>query len=223
MFATLLYAKKSFKLAETMESDNKNNSTDNNKLSADKTKNKLPKIFWIYTIFIFFSAAGFVNYQIISYHIEKGGLFTDIYLPALYSLAMAVDAVAALITGRIYDKKGLKTLISIPIFTILIPLFAFFSNMYFLVTSVILWGALMGIHETIMRAAIADMTPPESRGTAYGIFNTVYGVAFFIGGLFVGYLYDISVYLIITYVAIISLLIFIIYYKYLSTDKAENI
>jgi len=47
-----------------------------------------------------------------------------------------------------------------------------------LIFSIVIWGILMGIHETIMRAAIADMTSPEKRGTAYGIFNTVYGVAF---------------------------------------------
>ena len=41
----------------------------------------------------------------------------------------------------------------------------------------------MGIHETIMRAAIFDLIPLERRGTAYGIFNTVYGLSMFIGNL----------------------------------------
>jgi MFS family permease len=73
----------------------------------------------------------------------------------------------------------------------------------------------MGIHETIMRAAIADMTPPEKRGTAYGIFNTIYGIAFFAGGAFIGYLYNISIYMIIAYVVIASIITFLLYYKYL--------
>ena len=218
MLATLLYAKKSFKLAEKMESgkdEGINDSTDINTFD-NKNKNKLPKIFWIYTIFIFFSAAGFVNYQIISYHVERQHLLSYIYIPALYSMSMLLDAVSALITGRIYDKKGLKTLITIPVFTILIPFFAFFSNIYMLIFSIAIWGILMGIHETIMRAAIADMTPPEKRGTAYGIFNTVYGVAFFVGGIFIGYLYNISIYMIIAYVVVTCIITFLLYYKYLS-------
>lgn len=43
-----------------------------------------------------------------------------------------------------------------------------------------------------MRAAIADMTPIDSRGTAYGIFNTAYGLAWFAGTSLMGVLYGIS-------------------------------
>jgi len=143
-------------------------------------------------------------------------LLANIYIPALYSLSMLLDAISALIVGRVYDKKGLKTLITIPVLTILIPFFAFFPNIYMLIFSIVIWGILMGIHETIMRAAIADMTPPEKRGTAYGIFNTVYGVAFFAGGIFIGYLYNISIYMIIAYVVVTCIITFFLYYEYLS-------
>lgn len=51
----------------------------------------------------------------------------------------------------------------------------------------------MGILETIMRAAIADMIPPRRRGSAYGIFNTAYGVFWFLGSAVMGVLYDISI------------------------------
>jgi predicted MFS family arabinose efflux permease len=41
-----------------------------------------------------------------------------------------------------------------------------------------------------MRAAVAGMTPIERRGTAYGIFNAVYGIAWFAGSVLLGVLYD---------------------------------
>ena len=50
----------------------------------------------------------------------------------------------------------------------------------------------MGIHETIMRAAVADLVPVEKRGSAYGIFNTLYGVSWLIGGTVMGTLYNLS-------------------------------
>jgi MFS family permease len=56
----------------------------------------------------------------------------------------------------------------------------------------------MGIHETIMKSAIADLTPLKKRGTGYGIFNTGYGLAMFIGSSLMGLLYDISIPLLIT-------------------------
>jgi MFS-type transporter involved in bile tolerance (Atg22 family) len=51
----------------------------------------------------------------------------------------------------------------------------------------------MGAQESIMRAAIARIAPAERRGTAYGIFNALYGAAWFAGSVLLGALYDRSV------------------------------
>ena len=48
----------------------------------------------------------------------------------------------------------------------------------------------MGIQETVMRAAIAGMISPERRGVAYDIFNTAYGISWFLGTACMGVLYD---------------------------------
>ena len=71
----------------------------------------------------------------------------------------------------------------------------------------------MGIHETIMRAAIADLIPLERRGTAYGIFNTVYGLSMFIGGTSIGFLYEISLSYVVTFVVIIEIISLIFLYS----------
>jgi Major Facilitator Superfamily len=54
-------------------------------------------------------------------------------------------------------------------------------------------GVGMGAQESIMRAAIARIAPAERRGTAYGIFNALYGAAWFAGSVLLGALYDRSV------------------------------
>ena len=51
----------------------------------------------------------------------------------------------------------------------------------------------MGAQESIVRAAVAQLAPAERRGTAYGIFNAAYGVAWFAGSALLGVLYDRSV------------------------------
>jgi MFS family permease len=168
---------------------------------------------WFYILFIFLSVAGFANFQLISYHFKIRGIVPDVQIPVFYAIAMGVDAFVALIIGRIYDKVGLKSLITIPIFTLAIPFFAFSNSYGFAVISAVLWGAVMGIHETIMRAAIADLTPLERRGFAYGLFNTIYGVSWFIGSVLIGFLYEISINLIFFFVVlmqIISVFVFFI-------------
>ena len=55
----------------------------------------------------------------------------------------------------------------------------------------------MGAHETVMKSAIADLTPMKKRGTGYGIFNTAYGLAIFIGSALTGLLYEHSIFAVI--------------------------
>ena len=129
---------------------------------------------------------------------------------------MGVDALVALIIGKTYDKIGLVSLITIPVLTLPIPFLAFSHSYSLAVTSIALWGAVMGVHETIMRAAIADLTPIEQRGFAYGIFNTVYGTSWFFGSALMGLLYDVSIgYLILFVVAmeVVSLPVFFLVKK----------
>lgn len=51
----------------------------------------------------------------------------------------------------------------------------------------------MGVHESIIPAAIATMVPHDRRPSAYGIFTTGYGVFWFIGSVIIGKLYDASI------------------------------
>jgi len=171
-----------------------------------KRKGKLPRVFWFYVLFTFLSVAGFANFQLISYHFKVQSVIVDAQIPIFYAIAMGVDALVALIIGKTYDKIGLISLITIPLLTVFIPFFAFSYNYHFAVISVGLWGAAMGIHETIMRAAIADITPIEHRGFAYGIFNTAYGTSWFFGSALMGLLYDFSISYLILFVVVMEII-----------------
>jgi len=103
--------------------------------------------------------------------------------------------------GKLYDSVGLRTLLLIPVFTLPIPLFALSRDVVSIALGVGLWGLVMAVHETVMRAAIADIVPVQRRGTAYGIFNAAYDASIFVGSLVIGRLYDIS----LTYVTLFVL------------------
>ncbi|HNQ83312.1 MAG TPA: MFS transporter, partial [Bacteroidales bacterium] len=93
----------------------------------------------------------------------------------------------------------------LPLMTAPIPLLSLSPGLPFIITGVILWGIVMGTHETIMKAGIADITSIRKRGTGYGIFNMLYGIAIFIGSAAAGFLYDYSINLLITLMIIVEM------------------
>jgi len=168
-------------------------------------ESKLPRVFWFYVVFTLFSVAGFVNFPLISYHIKTQSLMADAQIPVIYAIAMAVDGVAALIVGRVYDKIGIASLVIIPLLSLAIPPLVFGASVKLVFIGMVLWGVVLGIQETIMRAAIADLAPLGRRGFAYGMFNTIHGVALFTGSAVLGMLYELCSSYIFIFVVITEL------------------
>jgi len=167
---------------------------------------KLPRVFWLYTIFTLFSVAGFANFQLISYHLKVQSIVPDAHIPLIYAIAMGVDALAALLVGKTYDKVGLVSLLAVPFLTLPIPFLVFSYSYSLMLIGIVLWGVVMGIQETIMRAAIADLTPVERRGFAYGIFHTVYGASWLLGSALMGLFYEHSINYLILFVVVMELI-----------------
>ena len=191
--------------------------------SHDEVKG-LGRTFWLYALFVLLAGAGFASFVLISYHIKAETLIIDAQIPVLYAIAMGVDGVVALIAGKAYDKHGLMVLAIIPVLTLPVPFLGFSYNYWYIISAVVLWGAVMGVHETVMRAAIADMVPVTKRGRAYGIFNAIYGLALFIGSAAMGFLYEISTHYLITFAVVMELLavpILFLLKKSVSVDPAK--
>ncbi len=205
----LLYARKNFPKPHLMEvSVDEKNEDKMNKKGTNKNSSKIVKY---YMIFVFLSVAGFTSFPIIAYHLKTNNIVSDESIPIMFAGAMLIDAAVAVVFGKIYDRIGFKTLVSVPILTALIPLFALSSNLYLVITGIFMLGTVLGLQETILRAAVADLSPMEYRGRAYGTFNAVYGIAWFIGNTLIGFFYDKTIILIIYYVATLEALAFISY------------
>jgi predicted MFS family arabinose efflux permease len=131
--------------------------------------------------------------------VKTVSLAPDSWIPILYSIAMAVDALAALGLGRLFDRRGLPILIGAPLLSCLFAPLAFSTTFGLVLAGTVLWGVGMGAQESVVRAAIAVLIPAERRGTAYGVFNSVYGLAWFAGSAAMGFLYDVSIPLLIAF------------------------
>ena len=151
-----------------------------------------PRAFWIYLLAIGCVAAGFSDFAFISYHFQKAEHIPQLWIPALYAIAMGADGLSALLCGRLFDRFGLILLAAITAVTAFFAPFVYLGGFTSSLIGVILWGVGMGVHESIMRAQVAHYAPPEKRGAAYGLLNLGFGLFWFFGSSAMGYLYQFS-------------------------------
>lgn len=155
--------------------------------------------YWLYLAAIACVAAGYVDFSLIAFHFQKMNSMPEIWVPILFSIAMASSGLSALIFGRFYDKIGLSALIfAIALAALFAPL-VFMENFGLALLGMILWGVGIGAQESVMRAIVANMVHTKKRATAYGIFNIYFGIAWFIGSAIIGILYDYSLTLLVIF------------------------
>ncbi|GAA1464998.1 MFS transporter [Microbacterium thalassium] len=154
---------------------------------------RLPAVFWAYAIFVAVTLAGFATFGLVSFHAVQWGVVATPWIPVLYAAVMVVDALVALGVGWLYDRVGAGVLVLLPVIAAIVPALAFSYETAAFIVGALLWGAALGVQESTMRAVVADVVDSRRRGTAYGVFGAIAGVAAAIGGALAGWLYDISI------------------------------
>ncbi len=174
---------------------------------SDQTKKAITskRFYWIYLIALSLIGAGFADYSLIAYHFDKSGQVMAEWIPAMYALAMGVDALAALLLGKLFDKYGIRILIFSTIISLLFAPLVFQGNLYTAIAGMICWGVGMGAQESIVSAMLATILPAGKRATGFGVFYAVFGVAWFLGSALMGWLYDVSITWLILFSMIIQL------------------
>jgi len=157
-----------------------------------------------YATFIFLGMAGFASFPLISFHLKAQSIIPDAAIPLFYASAMVVSVIVALLVGRVFDRIGTHALLAIPVLSTATVLLAFSFNPGVAIVGSLVWGAGIGIFETVLRASIAESTTADRRGQVYGAVSAVFGTAWFVGSAVMGVLYDVSLGHIIAYVLIVE-------------------
>ena len=153
----------------------------------------LSRTFWISIAAVAFIAAGYADFSLIAYHFAKGDVMPVIWIPIVYAIAMAVDGAGALVLGSLFDRIGIRTMVLATVISAAAAPLVFLGNLPAAALGMACWGLGTGAQDSIMRATIARLAPQLRRGTAFGIMNAVYGVAWFAGSVLLGVLYDRSI------------------------------
>jgi predicted MFS family arabinose efflux permease len=153
----------------------------------------LPRVFWIYLAGAALVGAGFADFPLIAFHFQKTSTVSGSWVPVFYGVAMAVSGTGSLVFGRLFDRRGLGVLIPLTIVSALFAPLVFLGGFWAALAGAAVWGVGMGVHESIVPAAVAPMVPPERRASAYGLFTAGYGLCWFLGSAAIGILYDRSI------------------------------
>jgi MFS family permease len=148
--------------------------------------------YWLYIVAAGLLGAGYADFPLIAYHFGKTGLASPSWIPLLYALAMGVDAVAALVLGRLYDRLGPGLLIAVPLLSAFFAPLVFLGGFNWALAGMVLWGIGMGAQESIIKAVLPAMVPKERRGTGFGLFHAGFGLFWLLGSALMGFLYDFS-------------------------------
>lgn len=162
--------------------------------------------FWLYLVGASLIAAGYADFPLIAYHFQKTALLSPIWIPISYAIAMGLNSLSAPLFGHLYDRKGFVILIVVSIVSCLFAPLVFLGNATAAFFGIALWSIGVGTHESLMRAIVANMVPMKKRGSAYGIFNTGYGICWFLGSFLMGALYDFSILSLVIFSIFIQLL-----------------
>jgi MFS family permease len=152
-----------------------------------------PRRFWLYAAFTALTMAGFATFAVLAYHLQVNHVLSPPLIPVVYAAAMGAAALAALAAGRAYDRIGLRGMAVLPVLAAAVPFLSFATEPGLVCAGAIVWGAAMGVHESTMRAAVADLVPAARRGAGFGTFTAVYGLAWLVGAAVVAALYSRSV------------------------------
>jgi MFS family permease len=153
----------------------------------------LSRAYWIYFAAGALIAAGVADFALIGFHFQKADAVPRNFIPLFYAVAMASGALASIPMGRLFDRFGAN----ISLFAFLVSAAAgplvFLGTFSFALVGMIFWGIGMSAQGALFQAMLTHVIPRQKRSTAFGLFDTGFGVAWFVGSATMGLLYDKSV------------------------------
>lgn len=157
--------------------------------NSKQEKAPLSRGFWFYNLAVFFNTLGLIPVALILFSgssiLEPLGQAW--LVPILYVVVQAVDAPMALVSGHLFDKLGLKVLVLPFALSVLPVFFVSLGGLTGVIVACVAFGLVLGMQESIYRAAVCELVPLNRRGTAYGIFNVVLGFGTLASGVIFGY------------------------------------
>jgi predicted MFS family arabinose efflux permease len=107
--------------------------------------------------------------------------------------------------GRLFDRLGPNVSLFAFLISAVAAPFIFLGASAFALAGMIFWGIGMSAQGSLFQAMLTGVIPPQKRSTAFGLFDTGYGIAWFLGSVVMGLLYDKSILAVVLFSVILQL------------------
>jgi MFS family permease len=154
-------------------------------------RGRLPALYWwIVGVSAVFTLARFSEAFLILRAQELGLALA--LIPLVLVLLNVVYSVSSYPVGVLADRHGRGLLLALGMVVLVASelVLALVGGMAGLALGVILWGLHMGMTQGLLATLVADVAPESLRGTAFGVFNLVGGLALLAASNLAGGLWD---------------------------------
>jgi len=163
-----------------------------NPVSLTEIRNLGAAYWWVVAVATIFTLARFSEAFLIL-RAQNVGLPITL-LPAVLVVMNVVYAAAAYPAGALSDRLGRVPLLAMGIVLLVAAdiALALLPSLGGVGLGIVLWGLHMGLTQGLLAALVADTSPAELRGTAYGFFNLLGGLAMLVASIIAGGLWDVA-------------------------------
>lgn len=161
-----------------------------NPIRRDNLKRLTGAYWWVVGIGAVFSLARFSEAFLVL-RAQQGGIPVA-YVPLVMMGMNVVYSASAYPFGRLSDRINHGKLLSLGLMVLIAADLVLAANDHWLTVAVgvSLWGLHMGITQGLLATMVADTAPVDLRGTAFGFFNLVSGIAMLVASVTAGLLWD---------------------------------
>jgi MFS family permease len=114
------------------------------------------------------------------------------YVPIVLVVMNIAYAASAYPAGKLSDRVDRWVVLGVGAALLIVAdvVLAFSASVIATLVGIAIWGLHMGFTQGLFAALVADASRPEQRGTAFGVFNLVTGLALLVASLLAGILWD---------------------------------
>ena len=114
------------------------------------------------------------------------------FVPLVMVAMNVVYAACAYPFGWLSDRVSHTRLLAFGLLVLLLAdaVLAYSSDWPVVLLGVALWGVHMGMTQGLLATMVADVAPADLRGTAYGFFNLMCGIAMLVASVMAGWMWD---------------------------------
>jgi MFS family permease len=156
----------------------------------DEPPIKDPAAFRRYAIGGALTAAGFVDFALIAFRFSRDHIASAAWISVWFAVAMLVAAIAAPVLGKLYDRIGGAVIGIAVFFSALATPLAFLGQGAVALTGAALWGFGTAVVDSLLLALVASVITKRRGATTYGLFDLIFGIAWFAGSTAAGILLD---------------------------------